>query len=420
VSGELAVKLRLGAAASVLVVLATTGGAADLEPTDGAAAEPKTLVEAIERGRLSLDLRYRLESVADDAFAKDALASTLRSALSFETAAWRGLFTGLVIENVSAIGNDELYNNAGAGDRGNGVTDRPVVADPEITEIDEVYLGFRGPRGLEIKAGRFAYTLDNQRFIGIAPWRQNHRSYEGASLALALPAGVDASYAFLDRAFYDTGASFGMSTHLLHLARELRFGTVAAYGYLVDWDDAGREGLSSATIGARIDGSSVGSAFDLIYLAEYARQSDYGDNLQAFGLDYIHAVLGARRGPWALRAGWELKDGDGVNAVQTLLGTNHGLNGFADKLAVTPPEGSHDRFLRLSFDRERWAWLLAYHDFEAAVGGAPQGTEIDFQGSYTPVSSLSFFLKVARYRAQTLSTDTTKVMAWTTWSFDLR
>jgi hypothetical protein len=420
VSGTLTVKLRLVAAASVLVVLATTGGAADLEPADGAPAEPETLLEAIERGRLSLDLRYRLESVADEAFARDALASTLRSALSFETAAWRGLFAGLAVENVAAVGNDELYNNAGAGDRGNGVTDRPVVADPEITEIDQVYLGYRGPRGLELKAGRFAYTLDNQRFIGIAPWSQNYRSYTGASLALELPAGLEGRYAFLDRAFYNTGASFGMSTHLLHLARGFRFGTVAGYGYLVDWDDTSREGLSSATIGARIDGSKALSAFDAIYLGEYARQSDHGDNPQAFALDYIHAVLGAKRGPWTLRVGWELKDGDGVNAVQTPLGTNHGLNGFADKLVVTPPEGSHDRFLRLGFDRERWAWLLAYHDFEAAVGGAPQGTEIDFQGRFTPASSLSIFLKVARYRAQTLSTDTTKVMAWTTWSFDLR
>lgn len=412
--------LRLGAAASALVVLAATGGAADLEPADWASAEPETLVEAVERGRLSLDLRYRLEFVADEAFAKDALASTLRSALSFETAAWRGLFAGLTVENVSAIGNDELYDNAGAGDRGNGVSDRPVVADPEITEVDQVYLGFRGPRGLELRAGRFAYTLDNQRFIGIAPWRQNYRSYTGGSLALDLPLGLEGRYAFLDRAFYDTGASFGMSTHLLHLARDLGFGTAAAYGYLVDWDDAARQGLSSATIGARIDGSSALSALDLLYLAEYARQSDHGDNPQAFALDYIHLVLGAGRGPWALRAGWELKDGDGVNAVQTPLGTNHGLNGFADKLVVTPPEGSHDRFLRLSFDRQRWAWLLAYHDFEAAVGGAPQGTEIDFQGRFSPTSSLSLFLKVARYRAQTLSTDTTKVMAWTTWSFDLR
>jgi hypothetical protein len=409
------VRFELVVAASVLAVLATAGGAAPHET-----AAPGGPIEAIEQGSLRLDLRYRVESVDDEAFAKDALASTLRSALSFETAGWRGLFAGFTIENVSAIGNDLLYNNAGAGSRGNGVTDRPVVADPEISEFDQIYLGYRGPGGFEFKAGRFAYTLDNQRFIGIAPWRQNHRSYTGASLALALPAGFDASYAFLDRAFYNNGASFGLSAHLLHLSRDLGFADASAYGYLIDWDDEPREGLSSATVGARLDASTALRVFDVLYLAEYARQSDYGENPQDFGLDYIHLVLGARKGAWSLRAGWELKDGNGTTAVQTPLGTNHGLNGFADKLVVTPPGGSHDRFLRLSFDRERWAWLLAYHDFEAAVGSAPLGTEIDFQGRFTPAPSLSFFLKVAHYRAEALSTDTTKIMAWTTWSFDIR
>ena len=412
-------KFGLVVAVCVLAALAAASGAAPQEP---AAEENETagLGEAIKQGRLRLDLRYRIESVDDEAFAKQALASTLRSALSFESAGWRGLFAGFTIENVSALGNDQLYNNAGAGSRGNGVTDRPVVADSEITEIDQVYLGYRGPGGLELKAGRFAYTLDNQRFIGIAPWRQNHRSYTGASLAVALPAGFDASYAFLDRAFFNNGASFGLDAHLLHLSRDLGFAGASAYGYFVDWVDEAREGLSSATVGARLDGATALPGFDLLYLAEYARQSDYGENPQDFGLDYIHLVLGARKGAWALRAGWELKDGNGTTAVQTPLGTNHGLNGFADKLVVTPPDGSHDRFLRLSFDRERWAWLLAYHDFEAAVGSAPLGTEIDFQGRFTPAPSLSFFLKVAQYRAETLSTDTTKIMAWTTWSFDIR
>ena len=40
----------------------------------------------------------------------------------------RRFFAGLSLESVVPIGNDELYNNAGAGNRFNGVTDRPVVA----------------------------------------------------------------------------------------------------------------------------------------------------------------------------------------------------------------------------------------------------------------------------------------------------
>ena len=415
-------KSVIGVAASVLGLLVSPGGAV---ASESAATDPDrvasetALGKAFAEGRFSVNLRYRLESVDDDAFAKDALASTLRSALSFETAGYRGLFAGVTIENVSAIGNDLLYNNAGAGSRNNGVTDRPVIADPEITELDHLYLGYRGPGGLEIKAGRFAYTLDNQRFIGIAPWRQNHRSYEGASVAFGSDRTLRASYAYLDRAYYNDGASPELAAHLFHLSRTFKAGAASAYAYLVDWQDESRDTRSSGTFGARFDGSAPLRGFDLLYLTEYARQTDYGDNPREFALDYAHLWIGARRGAWSVRVAWELKDGDGLSAVQTPLGTNHGQNGFADKLVVTPPDGSHDRYVRLAMDRERWSWLLSYHDFEAARGGAPLGTEIDFQGRFSPMPPLSLFLKIARYRAETLSTDTTKVMFWTSWTFDL-
>ncbi len=121
-----------------------------------------------------------------------------------------------------------------------------------------------------------------------------------------------------------------------------------------------------------------------------------------------------------LQAGWELKDGDGTSAVQTPLGTNHGKNGFADRLVITPPEGSQDRYIRLSMDRESWSWVVAYHDFQAALGNSRLGTELDLVARYTPTDPLSLFLKVAHYTADTLSTDVTKVMLWATWRFDTR
>ncbi len=409
------------AAATALGLVAGGGAAASETPAGEApsASSDVTLTEAFSQGSFSVDLRYRVESVDDDAFAKDALASTLRTALIFETAEYRGLFAGFTIENVSAIGNDMLYNNAGAGSRGNGVTDRPVVADPEITEFDQLYLGYRGAHGLELKLGRFAYTLDKQRFIGIAPWRQNHRSYEGASLAVGSLQTVRAQYAYLDRAHYNNGSSPDLAAHLFNFSRGFDWATASAYAYLVDWQAEERAALSSNTFGVRVDGSTPVSRLDLLYVAEYARQVDAGDNPQDFSLDYGHLVVGARKGAWSVRAGWELKDGNGVSAVQTPLGTNHGRNGFADKLVVTPADGSHDRYLRLAMDRERWSWLVSLHDFEAARGGAGLGREVDFQGRFSPTDTLSLFLKVAHYRADTWLTDATKVMFWTTWTFDL-
>jgi hypothetical protein len=409
-------------AAVLLVALGAAGAAAasDDGKESAEAVTAETPRQALERGLLSLDLRYRLESVDSASFEKDALASTLRGALAFETAPYKGLFAGVVFETVTAIGNDQLYNNAGFGSLNNGVTDRPVVADPQLVEVDRIFLAYRGGRGLEVRAGRFDYILDNQRFVGIAPWRQNYRSYEGVTFAIGTRDVIQFKYAYLSRVRYNNGASPGIDGHLFHLSRDVGPGSLSGYGYLLDWGQSDRAALSSATYGLRFTGTSPTKTVNFIYFAEYARQVDFGDNPRQFGLDYGHLGLGVERGPWRFQAAWELRDGDGTSAVQTPLGTNHGKNGFADRMVVTPPDGSHDRYLRLTMTGDRWSWLLAYHDFEAVQGGAGLGTEIDFQGGYEITEPLSVFLKVARYDADTWLTDVTKVMLWASWSFDTR
>jgi hypothetical protein len=331
----------------------------------------------------------------------------------------RGFFAGALLENVTAIGNDTLSNNAGAGRLWNGVTDRPAVPDPALTEIDRAYLGYRGPLGLEIRAGRFDYSLDNTRFVGIGPWRQSHRSYVGVSAALGRPSGWRARYAFLDRVHYNNGSSPGLAGHLAHVSRSLGIGRLSGYAYLLDWEGAERARLSSATFGARLAGSRPWGAAEVLYHAEYARQVDYGSHPGEFALDYVHLGAGVRRGAWSVEIGWELKDGDGVNAVQTPIASNHGKNGFADRLVVTPPEGSHDRYLRLRMDRDRWAWLVAYHDFRAATESARLGRELDAQVRVSATEGLSFHGKMALYWADSLSTDTNKIMVWARLGLDL-
>ncbi|MGD8439943.1 MAG: alginate export family protein [Holophagae bacterium] len=408
--------------AAVLLAAVMVAGAAAASDTgssiDPSDPEVSNLRQALQNGVLGIDLRYRLEFVDSESFDKDALASTLRGALSYETAPLHGLFAGVTFETVTAIGNDKLYDNAGRGDLWNEVTDRPVVADPALVEVDQLFIAYRGAYGLDLRAGRFAFTLDNQRFIGIAPWRQNHRSYEAASIAIGSQDTLVARYAYLGRAYYNSGADQGLDGHLIHLSRALGPGSIAGYGYLIDWDDEVRAPLSSATYGARFVGSTELRRFDLLYFAEYARQLDFGDNPRDFSLDYAHVGLGARTGAWTLRAAWELRDGDGTSAVQTPLGTNHGKNGFADRMVVTPPDGSHDYYVRLAMDRDRWSWLVDYHIFEAARGGERQGTELDLQIRFSPTKDLDLYLKGAHYMADTWLTDVTKVMMWASWSFD--
>jgi hypothetical protein len=388
-------------------------------PAPQAPGPAATLLGAFEGGRLSLGLRYRYEAVDDGAFSKNAHASTLQSSLGFETDSFHGWFAGFRLENVASVGNDELYDNRGSGRLDNDVGNRPAVADPSLAQVDQAYLGFRGPRGLELRAGRIAYTLDNQRFVGTAAWRQNHRSFDAASLSVGSTDLVQARYAYLGRVHYNTGASPRLDGHLIHLRSALGLGHLSGYAYLLDWRSAQRSTLSSSTLGLRFQGTAELARFDALYFAEYARQQDYGDNPDTFDLDYVHLGLGARSGAWTLQLAWEMKEGDGIHSLQTPLGTNHGKNGFADKLVATPPQGSHDLYLRLSMDRDRWSWLIGLHEFRAVEVSGTLGRELDAQVRYSPRPDLSLFGKLAAYRAETLSSDTTKLMLWASWSLDL-
>mgnify|MGYP001818189705 FL=1 len=75
--------------------------------------------------------------------------------------------------------------------------------------------------------------------------------------------------------------------------------------------------------------------------------------------------------------------------------------------------------MSLRIDRKTWAGYVAYHDFQAARGGADLGREVDLQARYSATRALSLHFKLARYWADTLSQDTTKVMLWATWGLDV-
>ena len=57
------------------------------------------------------------------------------------------------------------------------MTDRPVVADPEYTEVNQAYLQYKHGEFTGV-LGCQRITLDNQRFIGNVGWRQKEQTYD--------------------------------------------------------------------------------------------------------------------------------------------------------------------------------------------------------------------------------------------------
>ena len=145
-------------------------------PAPAAAPAPTDLVSALTGGKAHLDFRYRYEQVDQQGFDVDAYASTLRTRLNYTTAEWQGLTAMLEAANVVVLGQYSLFNSTT-----NGATSRPVVADPEYTEINQAWLQYKLGEFTGI-GGRQVINLDNQRFVGNVAWRQNDQTYDAVTL----------------------------------------------------------------------------------------------------------------------------------------------------------------------------------------------------------------------------------------------
>lgn len=378
-----------------------------------------SLLEALQGGRVTVDLRYRYEFVDQEGFGSDAHASTLRTALGYRTAPFRGFQLTLQAENVADIGAGNSHNDAGRGGRGNGVTDRPVVADPSGTDFLLAYVSWSGS-DTQVDIGRQEIVLDDARFVGNVVWRQHHQTYRAIRARNASVGNLRAQYAFVDRVYRIFGDRQDTATHLINASYEFSpEARLTGYGYVLRYDDAPFQGLDTDTFGAELQGRiGIGDDVALRYEAEYARQGDAGNNPGAISAGYLHAMLAVEPGKFGFRVGWERLGGSrDEGQFSTPLATLHAFNGWADKFLTTPVDGLEDLYLRANGPLGPIAWMLVYHDFRAATGDTRYGDEFDFQLAWTAPWKQGFVLRGAVYGADEFATDTTKFWALTTYSF---
>ena len=377
---------------------------------------PSNLGQALIQGEVHLKLRYRFETVSEDIRDKDAYASTLRTALAYSSNPFKGFQIQLEAEDVTAIGN-ELYRNVGAGDLDNGVRDRPVVADPEITEVNRAILRFqRGDTTLDL--GRREINLDNHRFVGNVGWRQHHQSFDGVVLEQRSIPRTRLTYAYLDRVNRIFGDSRPMSSHLLNFAIDTGPTTdLVLYGYRVDYDELGLSSLSTDTFGARLVGKFEPTWGRCGFELELAEQSDTGDNPADVDAGYQLVKLFVGGGDWDFTVAREVLEGGADGRFTTPLATLHKFNGWADKFLNTPSIGLVDTFATLRFSRGPFAADATYHVFESDSGSVDYGEELDLRATWKSPWKQVFGVKAALYDADRLSFDTEKVWLWTSWGF---
>lgn len=374
--------LPLAAACACMAALP----AAHAEP-----AAARNFAEAVTQGTAMSSFRLRNETVRQDGKAEQANALTLRSLLGWQTAPLHGLSVGAQLINVGKL--DDGYDDRALGVGQPGRGDYPVIADPDFTGINQLYVDWSGLKDTRLRLGRQSVKLDNVRFVGNVEFRQVMQVFDGVSVEnKGLLPRTTLFAAHFDKLTQISTARQHTDITLLNARHALSPSeNLVGYAYLVGWDAASLQASSSRTVGARLDGARpVGKDLKLLYTAEYAKQDPYKQGAANIDSHYARLGGGAQVGQWFARIDRELLSSNGgQSAFQTPLGTNHLFQGWVDKFLVTPKEGLKDTFVtagtklgKLTLATE-YHWLDADLPFASGAGTATRyGTEWNVSASY--------------------------------------
>lgn len=371
----------------------------------GSARAAETIVEALNSGKVSGQLRYRYEWVDAENIGKEANASTLRTRLGYMTGDYLGVAAFIQLQDVSVVGG-ELYNSTV-----NGRTEYPVVADPKGSQVQQAFMSYNGLPGTVFKYGRQAINLDNQRFIGTVEWRQNAQSFDAFTVANTSLPDTTIFYGHVsnvNRVFGNNSpqGNLDMSSELLNIAyKGFAPLSMVGYGYFLDYGKNQQppasfsNTLSNKTLGLRFDGGYKPEAMStkFLYTAEYAKQSDYADGASTVDGDYMNLMAGVDVSDVQVKLHYEKLSGDGVYGFATPLATLHAFNGWADKFLVTPRDGLKDMFLSASTILAGVNLTAMYHKYTSDNLGYDYGSEWNFQAAKKINKSLVLTAKYAAY-----------------------
>lgn len=390
----------------------------------GTAATP-ALAETGEGGielKPIIDIRVRYEGVDQNNALQDADALTTRVRAGFEAKA--SDFTFLAeAEGTLAIAEDFNSTTNGNG----GIFS--VVADPENIELNRLQLQYTGIEKTKFTIGRQRIVMNDSRFVGNVGWRQNEQTFDAVRLQSSAlgPVSIDASYVNSQRTIFgvDAGArqSFDMDTFLVDAGIKAGPVKVTGFAYLIDQDQAARFAFATKTFGLRAVGKFDLGAVKLTAIGSYATQSDYKTNPGNYNVDYINAELGGSVSGFGAKIGYEELGSDGAgNRFQTPLATLHKFNGWADLFLSTPATGLRDYYGGVSYAFGSIGPLKGvkaqaiYHKFEADVGGADYGDEIDASLGFK-VGKVGVLFKYADYNSDGFAVDTTKFWFQLGWKY---
>jgi hypothetical protein len=381
-----------------------------LLPFAASAAEEEgatDLGSAITSGKATISGRYRYEFVDQDNALKNANASTLRLRLNYRTGQWKGWSGFAEFDHVFHVLLDDF--NSGGGTSPNR-DEYSVVADPKGSDLNQLYFDLDPNDDWKYRFGRQRINLDNQRFIGGVGWRQNEQTYDALTLNTKAISNTALSYSYVNRVRRIFGQTVPagkerLDGHLFNAKITISDAfSVTPYVYHLDYDTAVAN--STTTAGARLAGSAGLGSGKFNWLAEFARQSDAGDNPTNYDANYTHLTGAYAAGNgMTIGLGYEVlgADSGAGTAFRTPLATLHAFNGWADQFLATPAAGLEDVYVNFKMKAGKWNLTFVYHDFSSDTGSFDYGDEFDVSGALKLTDRYGLLLKGAFFSADSSS-----------------
>lgn len=372
------------------------------------------------------EARARYEHVEQDGLGQDAEALTVRVRAGVQAST--GPWSALVEAQGTMAVVDDYYDGL------HGAATRPLVADPENVALYRAQLQYK-TKGVAVTAGRQRIALDDERFVGSAPFRQNGQTFDAVRLELTPLKGLKADliYAWDVRTIWGVEGNgtrqqaVGGDNVFANLSWASPVGILTGFAYLIDQDEATVQGyrLSSQSYGVRLVGARKLSAVaKLTYQASYAVQSEYGRNPNDYRAEHYLLDAGLEVSGFKLGGGYEVlgaDEGAALTSFQFPLGTNFKFQSWADKFLTTPPDGVRDLYASAGWGTRalgpfKGVMLQAvWHRFDSDRLVRRYGDEIDLLAS-GKLGKTTVSLRYADYSADTFATDTRKLWLQLDWS----
>jgi hypothetical protein len=294
-------------------------------------------------------------------------------------------------------------------------TTYPTVADPDNTELNQLYVAYAPNANSRLTLGRQLINYDNQRFFGASAWRQNEQTFDALDAQHRFGNGLSLRYSYLGRVQRVFGADnptpslarWQLNAHLLSLGHAWGPGTLTGYAHFIDNQTLPL--TSHRNLGLRYAAKHDNpQGIGWLATAEYASQHRYAD-----GSSNIHANYQLLEGGlvWranTFKAGSERLGGNGVYAFQTPFATLHAFDGWADRFLTTPANGLRDDYLGWSRKFGKVSANVVWHDFRSTHRSIHYGQEWDASLGWAFAPKWNALIKLADFRKKDVGADVTK------------